>query len=181
MMEKAPGIQMFERWDNISEMDKLGVVKQLAKLEGEMTGIRFPASGSLYLRESMSEDDGDAYIALDHASDPSGQFCIGPSCDRGWYSLDKNAASLHPRTNRGPCGCSIWIIYSKLTPSDRAKFVLLRHRARRTRDGAPRTNLDDHQIRPASWIPRRTARCSTNDQRCHGHDGQRVSPFRQGL
>jgi hypothetical protein len=152
-MEKASGIQIFERWDKISEIDKLGVVKQLAKLEGEMTGIRFPASGSLYLRESMSEDDGDAYISLDRDADPSGQFCIGPSCDRGWYSLDKNAASLHPRTNRGPCGCSIQTRYSKLTLSDRAKFVLLRHRARRTRDGASRTNLNDYQIRPTSRIP----------------------------
>jgi hypothetical protein len=153
MMEKAPGIQLFERWDKISEMDKLGVVKQLAKIEGEMTGIRFPASGSLYLRESMSEEDGDAYITLDHDADPSGRFCIGPSCERGWYSLDKEAVSLHPQTNRGPCGCSIQIRYSKLTLSDRAKFVLVRHRACRTRDGTPRTNLNDHQIRPTSRIP----------------------------
>jgi hypothetical protein len=106
-MEKAPGIQLFERWDKISEKDKLGIVKQLVNLEAEMTAIRFPASGSLYLRESMSEDDGDAYIALDHDADPSGQFCIGPSCERGWYSLDKEVASLHSQPNRGPCGCSI--------------------------------------------------------------------------
>jgi hypothetical protein len=145
MMEKAPGIQLFERWDKISERDKLGIVKQLAKLEGEMTGIRFPASGSLYLRESMSEEDGDVYIALDHDADSSGRFCIGPSCERGWYSLDKDAASLHPQTNRGPCGCSIQIKYSKLTLSDRAKFVLIRHRACRTRDDASRTKPRDHQ------------------------------------
>jgi hypothetical protein len=152
-MEKAPEIQLFERWDKISEMDKLGIVKQLAKLEGEMTGIRFPASGSLYLRESMSEEDGDACIALDHNADPSGRYCIGPSCERGWYSLDKDAASLHPQTNRGPCGCSIKTRYPKLTVSNRAKFVLIRHRACRTRDGTPRANPNDHQIRPTSRIP----------------------------
>jgi hypothetical protein len=172
MMEKAPGIQLFERWDKISEMDKLGIVKQLAKLEGEMTGIRFPASGSLYLRESMSEENGDASIALDHDADPSGRFCIGPSCERGWYSLDKHAAALHPQFNRGPCGCSIKTRYSKLTLSDRVKFVLVRHRACRTRDGASPTNHNDHQIRPTSRIPRRAARRSANDQKCHGHDGQ---------
>jgi hypothetical protein len=153
MMEKAPGIQLFERWDKISEMDKLGIVKQLAKLEGEMTGICMPASGSLYLRETMSEDDGDTYIALDRDADPSRQFCIGPSCDRGWYSLNKEAASLYPQFNRGPCGCSIQIRYSKLTLSNRAEFIFIWHCAYRTRNDAPRTNLNDHQIRSASRIP----------------------------
>jgi hypothetical protein len=153
MMEKAPRIQLFERWDKISEMDKFGIVKQLARLEGEITAIRLPASGSLYLRESMSEDDGDAYIALDHNVDPSGQFCIGPSCDRGWYSLDKETASLYPQFNRGPCGCSIQIRHSKLTLSDRAEFIFIRHRACRKRNDAPRTNLNDHQIRSTSRIP----------------------------
>lgn len=146
MMEKAPGIQLFEEWDKISDMDKWGIVQQLAKLEGEITEIRFPASGSLYLRESMSEDDGDTYIALDHDADPSGQFCIGPSCDRRWHSLDKEASSLHSQFNRGPCGCSIKIRYSKLRLSDRAKFILIRHRACRTGDDAPQTNLNNHSI-----------------------------------
>jgi hypothetical protein len=153
MMEKAPGIQLFERWDKISEMDKFGIVKQLARLECEITAIRLPASGSLYLRESMSEDDGDAYIALDHNVDPSGQFCIGPSCDRGWYSLEKKAASLHPQFNRGLCGCSIQTRHSKLTLSDRAESIFIRHCACRTRNDASPTNLNDHQIRSTSRIP----------------------------
>jgi hypothetical protein len=50
MMEKAPGVQLFERWDKISERDKFGLVRQLTKLEGEMAEIRLPASGSLYRR-----------------------------------------------------------------------------------------------------------------------------------
>jgi hypothetical protein len=134
MMEKARGTQLFEKWDKISEMDQLGVVQQLTKLEGEMAAICLPASGSLYLRESMSED---AYIALDHDADPSGKFCIGPSCERGWYSPGKEAACLHSQFKRGPCRCSIQIEYLKLTPLDRAEFILIRHRACRTGDSAP--------------------------------------------
>jgi hypothetical protein len=107
MMEKARGTQLFEKWDKISEMDQLGIVQQLTKLEGEMAAICLPASGSLYLRESMSKDDGDAYIALDHDADPYQQFCIGPSCERGWYSQDNEATCLHSHFNRGPCGCRI--------------------------------------------------------------------------
>ncbi|KAF2463512.1 uncharacterized protein BDR25DRAFT_383569 [Lindgomyces ingoldianus] len=99
MMEKAPGIQLFKIWAEMSDWDQLCVVKQLTKLEGEMTEIRFPASGSLYLRESMVDDN--KYVALDRGVDPSGQFCIGPSCERGWYAPAK-IASVHSRLNQGP-------------------------------------------------------------------------------
>ncbi|KAH7381591.1 kinase-like domain-containing protein [Pyrenochaeta sp. MPI-SDFR-AT-0127] len=97
MMEKAPGIQLFNVWADMSDLDQLCVVKQLTKLEGEITKIRFPASGSLYLRKSMAEDD--TYVPLNQEVDPSGQFCIGPSCERGWSAVAKTASS---RYNRGP-------------------------------------------------------------------------------
>jgi hypothetical protein len=99
-MEKAPGIQLYKVWAEMSDWDQLCVVKHLTKLEGEITEIRFPASGSLYLRESMSEND--KYVALDHEVDPSGRFCIGPSCERGWHPSGK-IASVRSHLNRGPC------------------------------------------------------------------------------
>lgn len=99
-MEKAPGIQLYKIWAEMSDRDQLCVVKHLTKLEGEMTEIRFPASGSLYLRESMS--DNDKYVALDPKVDPSGRFCIGPSCERGWHASGKTA-SVHSCLNLGPC------------------------------------------------------------------------------
>jgi hypothetical protein len=100
MMEKAPGIQLFKVWDEMTDQDKLSVVKHLTKLEGETTELRFPASGSLYLRESMAKDD--AFIALDQDMDPSGQFCIGPSCERGWYAEGRLKSSFS-HLSRGPC------------------------------------------------------------------------------
>ncbi|KAH3909625.1 hypothetical protein HBH56_158950 [Parastagonospora nodorum] len=99
IMEKAPGIQLYKVWAEMSDWDQLCVVKHLTKLEGEITEIRFPASGSLYLRESMSEND--KYVALDHKLDPSERFCIGPSCERGWHPSGK-IASVQSRLNRGP-------------------------------------------------------------------------------
>ncbi|KAF1846161.1 uncharacterized protein K460DRAFT_313337 [Cucurbitaria berberidis CBS 394.84] len=99
MMEKAPGVQLYKVWGEMSDWDQLCVVKQLTKLEGEMTRIRFPASGSLYLCESMGNDD--TYIVLDRDVDPSGQFCIGPSCERGWYAQGK-ITSLPSRPSQGP-------------------------------------------------------------------------------
>ncbi|KAH8725094.1 kinase-like domain-containing protein [Phaeosphaeriaceae sp. PMI808] len=99
MMEKAPGIQLFKIWAEMSDWDQLCVVKQLTKLEGEMTNIRFPASGSLYLCNSMADDD--KFVTLDREVDPSGEFCIGPSCERGWYTRDKTPSSPF-HCNRGP-------------------------------------------------------------------------------
>ncbi|KAJ8109346.1 hypothetical protein OPT61_g7526 [Boeremia exigua] len=99
IMEKAPGIQLFKRWGELSDWDQLCVVKQLTKLEGQIAKIRFPASGSLYLCESMADDD--AYVSLDRETDPSGRFCIGPSCERGWHPQGMTAP-LHTCFNRGP-------------------------------------------------------------------------------
>lgn len=84
----------------MSDWDQFCVVKKLTKLEGELAEIRFPASGSLYLCESMADDD--VCIALDRTIDPSGQFCVGPSCERGWYAQGKKM-SLHCHLDKGPC------------------------------------------------------------------------------
>lgn len=100
IMEKAPGIQLYRVWAEMSDWDQLCAVKQLTKLEGEMSNIRFPASGSLYLRKSIV--DHDTCAVLDPEVDPSGQFCIGPSCERGWYDQSKKK-SLHSHVNCGPC------------------------------------------------------------------------------
>jgi len=110
MMEKAAGVQLFKVWDEMNDWDQFCAVKELARLEGGMTGIRFPASGSLYLRESMADDD--AYVTLDRAVDPSGDFCIGPSCERGWYPPN-STSSLRARSNRGPCksNCTQDVLY----------------------------------------------------------------------
>ncbi|KAF2470775.1 uncharacterized protein BDR25DRAFT_334347 [Lindgomyces ingoldianus] len=99
IMEKAAGIQLFKTWGAMSEYDQFCLVKQLTKLEGELAALRFPASGSLYLCESMADDD--IYVALDPGMEPSGQFCIGPSCERGWYAQSKTTSS-HSPFNRGP-------------------------------------------------------------------------------
>jgi hypothetical protein len=67
-MTKAPGVQLFKVWGDMDELDQIQVVRQLAEFEGEMTDIRFPASGSLYLRHSMAAKD--ACMALDLDMDP---------------------------------------------------------------------------------------------------------------
>ena len=100
IMEKAPGVQLYKVWDDMSAADQFSLVLKLTKLDGQIAKIRFPASGSLYLRESM--EDSDTYVNLDPEIDPSEEFCIGPSCERGWYPKSM-ATSLQSNFNRGPC------------------------------------------------------------------------------
>lgn len=104
VMEKAPGVQLFKVWGDMNDRDHLSLVKQLTEFESQMANVRFPANGSLYLTKSMVESD--RYVALERNMDPSGEFCISPSCERGWHTLD-NAASSVLHSYQGPYKCNI--------------------------------------------------------------------------
>jgi hypothetical protein len=102
IMEKASGVQLFNTWDNMSDSDRFELVQRITELEGELASIRFPASGCLYLRESLAKDE--AQFELSHDADPSQKFCIGPSCERQWISQsDEGTTFLPPEFDRGPC------------------------------------------------------------------------------
>jgi hypothetical protein len=79
--------------------EQFSLVEQLTEFEAELASI-IPAYGSLYLCESMT--DGEPWVALDRTVDPSGQFCIGPSCERAWSAPGKMMAPPF-QVNSGPC------------------------------------------------------------------------------
>lgn len=95
IMEKAAGTQLVKLWSKMPDKDHLLLIKNLCALLAEMANVKFPASGALYLQESMSKDD--RYVSLPSDSDPSAAFCIGPSCDRTWCDADMI------RNHNGPC------------------------------------------------------------------------------
>lgn len=97
IMEKAAGTQLFERWDKMAEIEQFKLIQSLAKLEGELTRLRFPACGSLYLRESLPSG-----IPLDQDIDPSQEFCIGQSCERDWFQ-GSDSAETKSSLDSGPC------------------------------------------------------------------------------
>ncbi|KAL8798189.1 MAG: hypothetical protein Q9182_006881 [Xanthomendoza sp. 2 TL-2023] len=55
IMEKAPGIQLFKVWDDLSPANRLQLIKSLTLLEQQFANVRFPAYGNLYFRHSISE------------------------------------------------------------------------------------------------------------------------------
>ncbi|KAJ5950252.1 Aminoglycoside phosphotransferase [Penicillium vulpinum] len=83
IMEKAPGVQLFEVWGKMPEIEKLQLTRSLTRLEAQLSSIRFPASGGLYLREKTNIS---RWTPLEKDIDPTGSFCIGPSCDRTYHT-----------------------------------------------------------------------------------------------
>ncbi|KAH7400675.1 kinase-like domain-containing protein [Phaeosphaeria sp. MPI-PUGE-AT-0046c] len=108
VMEKAAGVQLFNTWGTMSDSDRFELVQQITELEGELASIRFPANGSLYLREQLANDE--SQVELSHEADPAQKFCIGPSCERQWSSQsEKGTTFISPEFDRGP-----WLNISSL-------------------------------------------------------------------
>ncbi|OGM48103.1 hypothetical protein ABOM_002935 [Aspergillus bombycis] len=79
IMEKAAGVPLFEQWGKMAEIEKLGLIRSLTKLESQLATIHFPAYGGLYRGTDAKHL---RCQVLDENIDPSRLFCIGPSCDR---------------------------------------------------------------------------------------------------
>lgn len=99
-MEKAPGVQLFKVWDDITALDRLNLIKGLACLEKQLATIRFPAYGSLYFRDSISKAS--ERILLDAVVDPTCLFCVGPACGLGWTD-GISLTYIQPGIDAGPC------------------------------------------------------------------------------
>lgn len=96
-MEKAPGVQIFKKWDDMGEHNRISLIKRLTQWERELSEIPFPAYGSLYYKSTLKEIE---RVPLDSSIDPEGEFCIGPSCEPSW--LLRPGQSL-PDFQCGPC------------------------------------------------------------------------------
>ncbi|RAL04249.1 uncharacterized protein BO80DRAFT_422605 [Aspergillus ibericus CBS 121593] len=109
IMEKAAGVPLFQKWPSMAEFDKLELIKNLTKLEAQLSAIRFPAYGGLYLRAD-ARDPKYHYEMLDSSIDASHTFCIGPSCDRS-FDVDPATNPTQPNMDsyQGP-----WTTISQL-------------------------------------------------------------------
>lgn len=99
IMEKAPGIQLFKIWDDITEADRLGLIKSLTQLENHLVAIRFLIYGSLYFRHSISKAL--ERILLDSSMDPTCLFYVGPACSSAWTG-GISSADTRSDINAGP-------------------------------------------------------------------------------
>ena len=52
ILEKVNGVSVSERWDCISDLDRYKIIQLIVEVEKVLACLRFPAYGSLYLRDS---------------------------------------------------------------------------------------------------------------------------------
>ncbi|RAL05584.1 phosphotransferase family protein [Aspergillus ibericus CBS 121593] len=86
IMEKVPGIALSERWEAMNMLQRYKIIDRIIEVEKELEELKFPAYGSLYLRQSVP--DGYCHYPLPPQLDPTGLFCVGPSCNRSMWSKD---------------------------------------------------------------------------------------------
>lgn len=99
-MEKASGVQLFKVWDDITEADRLKLIKGLTQLEKELAAIQFPANGNLYFRHSISKRS--EQIPLYSSLDPTGSYCVGPACGPAWTD-GISPVDVQRDIDAGPC------------------------------------------------------------------------------
>ena len=97
LMEKARGVQLFKVWDELEDASRFNLMIELAKIERQLTSIKFPASGSLYFRKSIG-DEGHS-VELPRELDSGSLYCVGLSCDRSWWPTPSRKSIGHT----GPC------------------------------------------------------------------------------
>ncbi|KAM5435762.1 hypothetical protein MferCBS31731_006211 [Microsporum ferrugineum] len=98
IMEKAPGVQLYTKWGDMSGTSRIALAKHLGELESQLACIHFPVSGSLFLRDTAT---GLECQPLCKTLDPSQSYCIGPSIDRSWYT-ESGSQTPSPKINNGP-------------------------------------------------------------------------------
>ncbi|RAH44915.1 uncharacterized protein BO95DRAFT_498508 [Aspergillus brunneoviolaceus CBS 621.78] len=76
IMEKAAGVPLYERWEGMAEIERLGLIQDLVKLEAQLSALTFPAYGGLYRRVD-ADPIRSPQACVD--VDSSDRFCVGPS------------------------------------------------------------------------------------------------------
>ncbi|KAF2422062.1 hypothetical protein EJ08DRAFT_672848 [Tothia fuscella] len=91
-----PNNPLFHRWGSLDRPDRFSLIKQLTKLEAELTALVLPSNGHLYLRSSLPA--GFPSLNVDLSINSDYHYCLGPSCDRTWSSQNERSNSS---LNRG--------------------------------------------------------------------------------
>ncbi|GKZ83137.1 hypothetical protein AnigIFM56816_008221 [Aspergillus niger] len=79
-MEKVRGVALAQRWCTMDSVERYKLIDKILEMEKELAGLKLPVYGSLFLRDSLPP----LYQrhSLPSDLDPTGLFCVGPSCHR---------------------------------------------------------------------------------------------------
>ena len=99
IMEKVAGKELEDIWYTMKMNERMSVMEKIVEIESQLFGLKFPASGSLYFRDSVdsSVKTVDIPSEIDHLG--AQKFCIGPSTEFLWWYQRRDEVPV----NRGPC------------------------------------------------------------------------------
>ncbi len=89
-MEKVPGIELENIWEDITGRQKYEIVKQLVGIEKSFTATRFTSFGSGDETLCVNEDGTEIQCS---------RFAIGPTNNRMFFDEGRGTVQM----DRGPC------------------------------------------------------------------------------
>jgi hypothetical protein len=99
IMEKFPGTELQHTWYTMTVQERGDIVEKIVDIEKILFAIRFPASGSLYFKDSLNSSI--TTVSMPPAIDcgEKDRFWIGPSTELFWWCQKRDELDI----NRGPC------------------------------------------------------------------------------
>ncbi|KAK2767010.1 hypothetical protein FQN54_006327 [Arachnomyces sp. PD_36] len=82
LLERIPGVQLTTKWGTMKSLEKMAILERIVDMEVEISKLQFPAYGSLYFQDSIS--DSSLRIPVSTAAGDSSKYCVGPPCNRAW-------------------------------------------------------------------------------------------------
>jgi hypothetical protein len=96
-MSHAEGIELRQLWFEMDSGVQIECIRKITEKIAEMTRLKFSAFGSLYLRDSAVEEEGNVVV--------DGEFCIGPSCSKTYWDCTPGEGRWYgsEAPDHGPC------------------------------------------------------------------------------
>ena len=104
IMERVPGKELKDTWYTMTMEERMKVMEKIVNIEKVLFAIQFPASGSIYYKDSLNATTETVDIPSDSDLREMDKFCIGPSTELLWWYQKRDELGV----NRGPCK-NFWI------------------------------------------------------------------------
>lgn len=100
-MQKAPGVQLQQVWNDMEIEDRLKIVKQIVHYQKKWSSISFNKFGGLYFAYDKRKHELQDLLYFDEHGTAMGnqRFAVGPSTGREYYDAGR-ASVIY---DRGPC------------------------------------------------------------------------------
>lgn len=99
IMERVAGAELEESWYTMTVKERMAIIEKIVDIERTLFNINFPASGSLFFKESLGNNMAQVGIATPAEEPAAPKFCIGPSTEYLWWYQNRNELNVHS----GPC------------------------------------------------------------------------------